>query len=322
MFQVRHLHIPRPSRKHIVLGSLGTGIVSVGLMVAVAFFIEETITHPKKKTPFDRYTISPYELDIPAEAVTFPPLCGDYQVKGWYMSHINATTTILVCPGFHTRASDVLAMGAHLWKAGHNVLVFEFYGHGDAGGTPVTLGYCEVNDFEGAVAYAKKRAPRTYLGVLAYSMGAAVAIMCSACNNDIAAVVADSSCASHKSAVDYNFHHALRLPSAPFMWLADYLLWWRAGYRFRQVEPLRDVGEISPRPLLIIHGAQDSIVNPRDAIRLFEAAREPKALWLVPDADHCGAYFADRKAYVAKVIDFFDMHLKKVRPRSRLAGSS
>jgi fermentation-respiration switch protein FrsA (DUF1100 family) len=322
MFQVREMRILRPSRTQIVLGTLSSGMVITGIIVAVAFSIVEKIIHPKKKTPFDRYTVSPFELDIPAETVAFPPLCGDYHVNGWYLSHPEATTTILVCPGFHTRAADVLAIGAHLWRAGHNVLVFEYYGHGIAGGTSVTLGYCEVNDFEGAVAYAKERAPQTHLGVLAYSMGAAVAIMCSACNYDIEALVADSAFATHKSAVDYNFHHALRMPSAPFMWLADYLLWWRAGYRFRQVEPLRDIGDISPRPILIIHGEKDSIVNPRDAEQLYEAAREPKEVWLVPDAEHCGAYFADRKAYVAKVNDFFDLHLRKARPRLRLVGSS
>ena len=106
------------------------------------------------------------------------------------------------------------------------------------------------------------------------------------------------------------------------MWLADYFLLWCAGNRFRQVEPLRDIGDISPRPVLIIHGEKDSIVNPRDAVQLYRAAREPKEVCLVPDADHCGAYFADRKAYVAKVNDFFDLHLKKARPRLRLVGPS
>jgi len=80
--------------------------------------------------------------------------------------------------------------------------------------------------------------------------------------------------------------------------------------------------DISPRPILIIHGEQDTIVNPRDAVQLYEAAKEPKELWLAPDAEHCGAYFADRKAYVAKVIDFFDLHLRKARLRLRLVGSS
>jgi len=111
MFQLRLIHIPCPSRKQIILGSLGGSVVIAGIIVAVAFFIVATIIHPKKKTLFDLYTLSPFELDIPAEAVTFPPLCGDYKVSGWNIPYPEATTTILVCPGFHTRAADVLAVG-------------------------------------------------------------------------------------------------------------------------------------------------------------------------------------------------------------------
>ncbi len=309
------MHIPHPTQKQIFFGGFGSIISVVGMIFLVALTLVKIIIRPKRKTAFDLFTISPYELDLPAEAVTFPPLCGDYQVSGWYIPHPNATTTIVVCPGYRTRAADVLAMGAHLWKAGHNVLVFEYYGHGAPIGTSVTLGYCEVNDFLGAIAYAKQRAPQTRLGVLAYSMGAAVAIMCSAWNQEIAAIVADSAFATHKGVIDYNFRRLLHLPSAPFLWLADYLLWWRAGYHFRQVEPLRDIGNIAPRPILLIHGGKDSTVDPRDAVRLYEAAREPKELWMVPDADHCGAYFVDRKAYVAKINDFFHRHLKQARPR-------
>ncbi len=172
-----------------------------------------------------------------------------------------------------------------------------------------------MNDFLGAVAYAKARAPQTHLGVLAYSMGAAVAIMGSAWTSEIEALVADSAFATHRSAVDYKVRHVLYLPSAPFLWLADALLWWRAGYHFRQVEPLREIGAIAPRPILLIHGGNDSVVDLRDAVRLYEAAREPKELWLLPEAEHCGAYFVDRQAYVAKINAFFDRSLRQAPPR-------
>ena len=316
MKQQHHLSIPRPSFKQVLLAGLGSGLGVFGLLVTVAISIVAVLTHPKRKTARDLYTLSPYEFDLPAEAVTFPPRQGDYLVAGWYIPYPQATTTILVCPGYRSRAADVLGICAHLWKAGHNVLVFEYYGHGMPVGTAVTLGYCEVNDFLGAVAYAKARAPQTSLGVLAYSMGAAVAIMCSAWQTEVEALVADSAFATHRGVIDYHLRRALHLPSAPFLWLADALLWWRAGYHFRQVEPLRDIAAISPRPVLIIHGQNDSVVDPRDAQRLYAAAREPKELWLIPEADHCGAYFADRQAYVAKIDAFFRRSLARVPQRN------
>jgi fermentation-respiration switch protein FrsA (DUF1100 family) len=310
MLQFQYMRQFRPSLKQILLGGLGSGIGILGVLFAVAVYVVELIIHPKKAMFGDSYTFSPYELDLPAEEVVFPPHYGDYQVRGWYIPRPNATTTILVCPGYRTGMSDVLGISALLWKAGHNILAFEYYGHGKVVGRSVTLGFREINDFHGAVAYAKERDPQVRLGVIAYSMGAAVAIMSCARNTDVEALVLDSAFATHHSAVDYNFRQVFHLPSAPFVWLADYLLWWRAGYRFSQVEPLRDITRIAPRPVLLIHSLKDSIVDPHDASLLYDAAGEPKELWLVPGVDHCGAYFADRAAYTAKVTGFFERYLK------------
>ena len=310
MLFLQNLKSFRLSMKRILFGGLSGGLGILGLLLAGALFVVETLTRPKKPNPFDNYAFSPYELGLPAEAVTFPSLHGDHNVSGYYISCPGATSTLLVCPGFRSRMAEFLGIGAHLWRAGYNVLVFEYYGHGIAVSTPITLGYREINDFLGAVAYAKERAPQNHLGALSYSMGAAVAIMSCARNTDVEALIVDSSFATHRGVVEYNFHRTFHLPSAPFAWIADYILWWRAGYRFHQVEPLREISLISPRPILIIHGGRDSIVDPKDASLLYEAAKEPKELWFLPDANHCGAYFVDRKAYVKKILDFFDLHLK------------
>ncbi len=299
----------RPSTKNVLISGVGGSFGVVGVMFMIALYVVETLTRPKKYSIFDSYSVSPFELDLPAEIVQFPPLHGEYQIGAWYIPAENATTSILICPGYRTRKADVLGLCSFLWRNGHNILVFDFYGHGTEVGSPVTLGYRELNDFQGAVAYIKQRAPQTRIGAVGYSMGAAVTIMGAAREPTIEAVVADSSFATHLSAVDYNFRHVLPVPSAPFMWIADYLLWWRAGYRFKQVEPIRDIHEIAPRPILIIHGEKDSIIDPRDAQLLYQAAQEPKELWLSTEADHCGAYFVDRKAYIQKVCDFLEKNL-------------
>ena len=148
MSQLQNVRFFRPLLKRLLLGGLGSGIGLLGIMVSIAVYVVETLIRPTKLPKFyDLYTFSPFELDLPAEAVVFSPLHGDHKVSGWYIPRQDATTTILVCPGYRTGKADVLGISAHLWKAGHNVLAFEYYGHGTVVGKPVTLGYREINDF-------------------------------------------------------------------------------------------------------------------------------------------------------------------------------
>jgi fermentation-respiration switch protein FrsA (DUF1100 family) len=43
---------------------------------------------------------------------------------------------------------------------------------------------------------------------------------------------------------------------------------------------------ISPIPLLVVHGDQDLYFPPYHGQRLFDAAREPKELWIEPGFGH------------------------------------
>ncbi|GAC1356923.1 MAG: alpha/beta hydrolase [Ktedonobacteraceae bacterium] len=323
MFSLSNVRRPRPSLKSVLLGSVGGSVGLLGVIIAVGLYIVETLTRPTRLATFALYTFSPFELGIPAEEVAFPPLQGEHEVSGWYVPCPDATTTIILSPGFRGSRTDVLGLCALLWKAGHNILVFEYFGHGTVVGQPVTLGYREINDFLGAVAYARQRAPHARLGAVGYSMGAAVSIMGCARTAEVEALVADSAFATHRRVVEYAVRRTLHLPFFLFAWVTDVLLLLRAGYRFNQVEPLRDIVHIAPRPILIIHGTKDSIVDPSDATLLYNAAGDPKDLWIVPGVEHCGVYFADRAAYTKRVINFFDTYLKNsAQPLSFPTGST
>ncbi len=297
--------------KPLLLGSALGGLGALGVLFTLALSLVEYLIHPRRKTIFDLYTLTPYELGLPGEAVTFPPRQGNYRVSGWYIPHPQATTTLLLSPGYRGKAEDVLNRALPVWKAGHNVLAFEYYGHGAPVGAPVTLGYRELHDFLGAVAYAKARAPQARVGVLGSSMGAAVAILAGTQNGDVEAFVLDSPFATHRGVLAYNFRRVAHLPFGLVAPLVDHLLGLRAGYHLHQVEPLREIGRLAPRPVLLIQGGKDSVVDPQDASLLYRAAREPKELWVVPEAEHCCAYYVDRPAYLSTVLTFFDRHLKR-----------
>ena len=297
--------------KRLLLSSAVGSLGVLGVFFTLALTLVEYLIHPRRQTLFDLYTWTPYELGLPDEAVTFPPREGNYQVSGWYIPHPGATATILLSPGYRGKAQDVLSFALPLWKAGYNVLAFEYYGHGAPVGAPVTLGYRELQDFLGAVVYARARAPQARLGVLGSSMGAAVALLAGVQTTAVEAFVVDSPFATHRGVLAYNFQRLVHLPFALVAPLVDLLLGLRAGYHLHQVEPLRAIGRLAPRPVLLIQGGKDSVVDPRDASLLYQAAGEPKELWIVPEADHCCAYYVDRPAYLSRVLTFFDRHLKQ-----------
>ena len=298
---------------HVFLFCLAVGLVSINAIVGIGAYIVSSLTRPKRSDQF--IPLTPFALSLPAEEVSFPCQGEAHNVRGLYIPCPGATSTILICPGYRRSFSDVLGMCRHLWDAGHTVLAFEYYGHGIPVGTRVTLGYREVDDFLGAVTYAKLRAPSTRLGVLGYSMGAAVSIIGSARTKAIEAVVADSAFSTQWNAVSMAVRRTLRLPLPSWVMrilyhVTDTLLYWFAGYRFKQVEPVREIANIAPRPILIIHGVLDTIVNPHDATFLYEAAATPKELWMIPGTEHIRGYFADSVKYTEKIITFFETHLK------------
>jgi uncharacterized protein len=289
----------------------GAAIGALGV-VGAGYYVASTLTRPGRPSPTDEYVFTPFEVDVPHEPVTFPPEEGDHFVRGWWLKRPESRRVIIACTGYRAKMSDLLGISSALWRAGNNVLLFDFHGHGAGLGAPVTLAYREMNDFLGALDYARRRLPGARIGVIGYSMGAAVAIMGSARRSEVRAVVADSSFASHADEVRYSIAKAMRLP-APLVpavaEVADHFLFWRAGYRHRDVEPVHDVGRLAPRPLLIIHSQNDEMIPVEHAFRLFDAAGEPKELWIENATSHCGSYFVDRKRYCRRVADFFARHL-------------
>jgi pimeloyl-ACP methyl ester carboxylesterase len=80
---------------------------------------------------------------------------------------------------------------------------------------------------------------------------------------------------------------------------ADFLL------RF---SPERVVHRIAPRPLLIVHSAENELYKPIEAWSLYEHAREPKRLQFLEDAGHTEWMFDDTPA-LSRLVGWLDEFL-------------
>jgi alpha-beta hydrolase superfamily lysophospholipase len=281
--------------------SLG-GAVLTGA-VGVAAYTSRYLNAPRRKPLPDVYTFSPWEVLIPYEAVSFTAEDG-VVLRGWWFPREGSDRAVIGCSGHRRAKHDLLGIGSGLWRAGNSVLLFDFRNCGESDVAPASLAFREVGDARAAVRFVRERSPDARIGLIGYSMGGAVSLLAAAVDDDIAAVVADSAFATMHTVIAHAYRRR-KLPGEVLARLTDHVTRWRYHYGFRDVRPLDVVGSIAPRPVLLIHGGRDPVVPVNEAFRLFAAANEPKELWMVPEARHCGVYFVDRHLYVEKVSGFF-----------------
>jgi len=205
----------------------------------------------------------------------------------------------------------MLHHAAFLHEGGYPVLLLDLRCCGESGGSAVTFGGREREDVAAAVAYLREQPELDgeRIGVLGLSLGGALALMAAADCPAVRAVVAESSFRNVHSVVRQNFRVATRLPHFPFAPLTIWLVERRWGVRAARIAPEREIGALENCAVLLIHAENDSVVSVQDAHALFSAAREPKELWLIPDAGHAQAYLSERDTYAERVRQFFDRWL-------------
>lgn len=279
----------------------------------------------RSRSPGETFGFSPWEVEVPFENVEFTAKDG-VRLRGWWFPRPGSRRVVVGLPGHLGTKGDLLGIGSALWRHGDNVLLFDFRGVGDSDTGPASLAYHEVWDAHAAIEFANARVPAASVGVIGYSMGAAVALITASRNPSVLAVVADSSFATMGQVIGHAFHRR-GVPKWPTVLITD---WWnriRYGYSFADVRPIDAVGSMNARPVLFIHGTADTIIPEAHAHELFAAAVHPKELWIVDEAAHCGAYFADRAEYVTRVAGFFDEWLPEAgkavgTPMSRRGSDS
>ena len=240
----------------------------------------------------------------------------DLQLAGWFVPPDPQSdgAILIFVHGLGGNREEFLDEAAMLAGHGYGALLFDLRNHGQSEGTITTLGYAEVDDVRGAVAYLLTRPevnPKR-IGLVGCSMGSAVAIRAAARIPEIRAIVAQSAFSSLEENVQQGTRALTGLPLP----LAPLVIWFgerEAGIQLRQVRPIDDVGRIAPRAIMFIHGEQDPVVDVSNSLQLYEAAREPKELVLIPNAAHGGLMDADPQEYERRVVGFLDVYLRTDR---------
>lgn len=297
-----------PRRNPLTLPALTAGAGVLGLGVGALWGAHQISGAQRPAIPFG---FSPFEVGVPAEDLTFTAVDG-VRLSGWWLDRPGSDwpgsdRVAIVCHGHRGSKADMLGIGPGLWREGWSVLLFDFRGNGDSEDGPQSLAHYEQRDLEAAIDLAVERRPGIEIDLVGFSMGAAVALQVAARDDRVRRVVADSSFADMHGVIAAAAR-GMRLPPVPLVQLVDHATRLRYGYRFAEVQPVEVVGEIAPRPLLLLHGTEDAVIPLEHAHRLAAAAGEGSELRVVEGVEHCGAYFADRPGYIARVADFLRTH--------------
>jgi pimeloyl-ACP methyl ester carboxylesterase len=178
-------------------------------------------------------------------------------------------------------------IAAVLNRAG-GVIAIDFRGHGRSGGRS-TVGDREILDVDAAVRHARHLGYRR-VGLVGFSMGGAVVVRHAALCGGVDAVTSVSA--------PSRWYYRDTKPMRRVHWAIERRsgrLAVRVVKRTRiaggswptvPAAPHEVVGRIAPTPLLIVHGDQDPFLPVDHAEQLYEAAREPRELWLESGYGH------------------------------------
>jgi pimeloyl-ACP methyl ester carboxylesterase len=259
--------------------------------------------------PFRLLLKDPIPPDVSAEDVYFPSHDGT-RLHGLYMASRPGSPVLLLCHGYFKSVAEPFELACELNRLGYQVLLIDFRACGLSDGRFTTLGYREVLDLLGAVDYLRARLGDLPIGVLGISMGAVAAIMTAPECSYIKAMVVDSAYADLDSAIGKKLADFLRLPFLVFLgWVSIRLGEWISQGNVAAVRAVDYVGRLAPRPLLIIYGELDDYLPSDHPQRLFDAANEPKELWLAPGSGHAMARLDHPQEYVRRVQAFFGRYL-------------
>ncbi|MDB5079530.1 MAG: hypothetical protein JWP00_1454 [Chloroflexi bacterium] len=256
---------------------------------------------------------TPQDLNMEFEEVWFMARDG-LKLHGWYIPAPPGDAppkdiTVISGHGHTGNKEPDLEYASFFYRAGYNVFMFDFRGHGRSEGPRGTsMGYWERLDVHGAVDWLLGRG-QTRFAAFGISMGAAIMIMAAAENPFIRAVVADSPYAHLRRSIAAEINNISNIP----MWLAGPLsrYAWRVftrhhGFPHRRSSPADYVAAIAPRPLFIIHGEADRLTRLENAYILYEKAGWPKELWIQPEVAHAQSFIVYGQEYEQRVLKFLD----------------
>jgi uncharacterized protein len=242
----------------------------------------------------------PLPTDLPGiTSVVFPAADGR-RVHAWLLPSHNGAT-IVYAHGSPADRSQLLPEARYLAKAGYGALLFDFPGHGQSEGPP-DWGKSSRQALTASLDFLFARSrPPDWIGALGFSMGSCILSQVAPRDLRVRAVVLEGAFSAYEPDLHYEFRRWGLLTAWPAIWAVR-----RAGIPLDEMRPIDYIAAISPRPILLVAGLEDPTVPASMSQQLYDAARQPKELLMIPGAGHGNYVAASPDIYLSRLQRFFD----------------
>ncbi len=291
--------------RHMEITTLAALIVA-GILIAIGYLAWRAsgeLIHPAHRAP----SCTPEQFGLRCEGITFQAPNGPL-LRGWWIpTALMPKGTIILSHGYTGDCSPDLTYAPDLNRAGYNVCLFDYRGHGASDGNYTSLVYYERQDLIASIQLLESRGIER-IGLLGFSMGGAIALATAPHCPGVVGVISDCSFGKLQAILE-NAARKRGVPGvlAPALaWMVELFASLRLRANLFASDPIRWVAKISPRPVLIMHGEADADVPVEQAYRLYDTAHEPKEIWVVAGARHREIEQVAEEEYRHRVIAFFD----------------
>jgi alpha-beta hydrolase superfamily lysophospholipase len=257
-------------------------------------------------------TIGAAPPSLEAETVTFSSQSGS-TIHGWLSRARARRGAILLLPGVRANRLSMVRRAEFLRQAGYSTLLIDFQGTGESEGEAITFGWRERFDVLAAVNYLKAQSPNQRVGVIGVSLGGAATLLATPPLGLDAAVLE----AVYPS-IDRAVVNRLSMRVGPLASLTAPLLLLqmraRIGIGASELRPAAHIAKLHC-PVLIVAGSLDRHTTVEDTRLLFDAASQPKELWLIPGAAHVDYLEFAGDDYRRRISTFFERTLASTAAR-------
>ena len=238
------------------------------------------------------------------------------RLNGWFVPATGAAVgTVVHFHGNHGNQTYSFKQVHWLPAKGFNVFTFDYRGYGRSEGKPSKRGVYE--DSVAAIEYILKKPGIDHDNVFVFgqSLGGANAIVAVAKNDfpQIRAIAVEGAFDSYRAEARERMEATTRenIGNVPCLSLQ---IWPVSFFAVTDsYSPGEYIHQISPIPVLLIHCLQDATVYYQHSERLYEAAKDPKQLWLINGCSHVGVFTEAQSdsSYRQKLVQFFMDHRKR-----------